>query len=105
MTKTISSARGIFFIGVLFVGITLLANTLLRNAKLDLTADRLYTVSEGTEHILKGLKEPVNLYLFFSERTATSIPEIKNYGRRVQDFLEELASLSDGKLKVKVIDP
>jgi ABC-type uncharacterized transport system involved in gliding motility auxiliary subunit len=105
MTKTISNARGIFFIGILFVGITLLANTLLRNVKLDLTADRLYTVSDGTRNILKNLKEPVNLYLFFSERTATPMPDIKNYGQRVQDFLDELAARSGGKLKVKVIDP
>ena len=68
MTKTISSARGIFFVGILFVGITLLANILLRNVKVDLTADRLYTISDGTENIVKGLKEPVNLYLFFSEK-------------------------------------
>src|SRR3954451_152542 len=105
MIKNIASRRGIFFVGVLFVGITLLANSLLRNAKVDLTSDRLYTISEGTEHIVRGLKEPVNLYLFFSERTATPMPELKNYGTRVRDFLEELASRSGGMLKVKVIDP
>lgn len=105
MTKYISGSRGIVFIGILFVGITLLANALLRNVKVDLTADRLYTISDGTENIIKGLKEPVNLYLFFSERTATPIPEVKNYGQRVVDFLDELASRSGGKLKVKVIDP
>jgi ABC-type uncharacterized transport system involved in gliding motility auxiliary subunit len=105
MTKTIASKRGILFIGILFVGIALLANSLLRNVKLDLTADRLYTISDGTENILEGLKEPVNLYLFFSERTATPIPDIKNYGQRVHDFLDELAARSGGKLKIKVIDP
>jgi ABC-type uncharacterized transport system involved in gliding motility auxiliary subunit len=105
MTKTISSARGIFFIGILFVGITLLANILLRNAKIDLTSDRLYTVSDGTKSILKNLKEPVNVYLFFSERTAAQMPDIRNYGQRVQDFLEELSARSGGKLNVKVIDP
>ncbi|HKW82566.1 MAG TPA: GldG family protein, partial [Burkholderiaceae bacterium] len=105
MTKTIASARGIFFIGVLFVGITLLANTLLRNFKLDLTADHVYTISDGTKNIIKSLKEPVNLYLFFSERTSTPNPDLKNYGARVRDFLDELAARSDGKIIVKVIDP
>ena len=44
----------------------LLANLLLRGAQIDLTADKLYTISDGTEHIVESLKEPVNLYLFFS---------------------------------------
>ena len=105
MIKNIASKRGIFFVGILFIGITLLANSLLRNVKVDLTSDRLYTISEGTEHIVRGLKEPVNLYLFYSERAATPMPELKNYGTRVRDFLEELASRSGGMLKVKVIDP
>jgi len=105
MKQHILGARGVALVGILFIGITLLANTLLRGAQIDLTSNRLYTVSEGTAHIVRGLKEPVNLYLFFSERTATQLPDIKNYGVRVHDFLEELAALSNGKLTLKVIDP
>ena len=86
MKRYIFGARGLALVGILFIGITLLANTLLRNAQIDLTADKLYTISDGTENILRGLKEPVNLYLFFSERTATPIPDLKNYGVRVRDL-------------------
>jgi len=105
MKKYILGARGLALVGILFIGITLLSNTLLRGAQVDLTADNLYTVSDGTRNIIRGLKEPVNLYLFFSERAATPMPEIKNYGVRVRDFLEELAARSNGKLTLKVIDP
>jgi ABC-type uncharacterized transport system involved in gliding motility auxiliary subunit len=96
---------GLALIALLFVGIMLLANVLLRGAQLDLTADRLYSVSDGTKNIVKGLKEPVNLYLFFSEPTATPIPQIKNHGVRVRELLETLVARSDGKLTLKVIDP
>jgi ABC-type uncharacterized transport system involved in gliding motility auxiliary subunit len=92
-------------VGILFVGILLLANLLLRGAQLDLTADKLHSVSDGTQNIVKGLKEPVNLYLFFSERTATPMPQIKNHGVRVRELLETLVARSDGKLTLKVIDP
>ena len=105
MKRYIFGARGLALVGILFIGITLLANTLLRNAQIDLTADKLYTISDGTENILRGLKEPVNLYLFFSERTATPIPDLKNYGVRVRDFLEELSARSNGKLTLKIVDP
>ena len=47
----------------------------------------------------------MNLYLFFSEKTATPIPQIRNHGIRVRELLEELVSRSNGKLTLKVIDP
>ena len=83
----------------------LLANLLLRGAKLDLTADKLFTISEGTENIVHGLKEPVNLYLYFSEKSATPNPRCATHATRVRELLEELVSRSDGKLTLKVIDP
>jgi ABC-type uncharacterized transport system involved in gliding motility auxiliary subunit len=103
--KTTLGTGGLAVIGVLFVGIMLLANLTLRGAKFDLTADRLYTISDGTEHIVQSLKEPVNLYLFFSEKTATPIPQLRNHGIRVRELLEELASRSAGKLTLKIVDP
>jgi ABC-type uncharacterized transport system involved in gliding motility auxiliary subunit len=99
------NAGSLAIVGVLFVAVMLLANYLLRGAQVDLTADRLYTISDGTKHIVSGLKEPVNLYLFFSEKTATPIPQIRNHGLRVRDLLQQLANRSDGKLTLKVIDP
>jgi ABC-type uncharacterized transport system involved in gliding motility auxiliary subunit len=105
LKKTTVNAAGLAVIGVLFIAIILLANLLLRGAQLDLTEGKLYTLSEGTKHIVSDLKEPVNLYLFFSENAASQIPEIRNYGVRVQELLEQLASRSNGKLTLKVIDP
>jgi ABC-type uncharacterized transport system involved in gliding motility auxiliary subunit len=96
---------GLLVVGLLFVGVLLLANTLLRGAKIDLTADNVHTLSAGTERIVRNLKEPVNLYFFFSKETATEYPQIKNYGTHVQELLEELASQANGKLTLKVIDP
>jgi ABC-type uncharacterized transport system involved in gliding motility auxiliary subunit len=105
LKKTTINAAGLAIIGVLFIAIILLANLLLRGAQLDLTEGKLYTLSEGTKHIVSDLKEPVNLYLFFSERTATPMPQIKNHGVRVRELLETLVARSDGKLTLKVIDP
>src|SRR4030095_1230849 len=42
---------------------------------------------------------------FYSERAATSIPELKTYGTRVRELLEELASRSGGKVRLSVGDP
>jgi ABC-type uncharacterized transport system involved in gliding motility auxiliary subunit len=90
---------------LLFIGLTMLFNYALRGWRLDLTQNRLYTTAPGTDRVLGNIKEPINLYFFFSEQAATSIPELKTYGVRVREFLEELVSRSNGKLHVHVIDP
>lgn len=105
LKKSTLGGAGLAIVAALFIGIVLLANQFLRGAKIDLTADNLYTIADGTKNIVKGLKEPVNLYFFFSEKTAATNPVIRNHGIRVRELLEELVSRSDGKLTLKVIDP
>lgn len=101
---TVGSAA-LIAIGVLFVGLTVLSNQLLRGLRLDLTEHRLYTVTPGTRHILQSLGEPLNLYLFYSERAASQVPVVRIYGQRVREFLQEIAARSKGKIRLHVIDP
>jgi len=104
LKKSNLGAGGLVLIGLAFIGLMLLANLFLR-AQVDLTRDNLYTISEGTERIVRAPKEPVNLYLFFSEKSATPIPPLRNHGVRVREMLEDLVSRSGGKLTLKVVDP
>jgi ABC-type uncharacterized transport system involved in gliding motility auxiliary subunit len=92
-------------LALLFIGLTILFNYALRGWRLDLTQNRLYTTAPGTDRILASIREPINLYFFFSEKTAAQLPEFKTYGTRVREFLEELSTRSRGKLRLHVIDP
>ncbi len=92
-------------LALLFIGLTLLFNHALRGWRLDLTENRLYTTASGTDRILASIKEPINLYFFYSEKTAQQLPQLKTYGTRVREFLEELTARSNGKLHLHVIDP
>ena len=92
-------------LALLFIGLTVLFNYALRGWRLDLTQHRLYTTASGTDRVLAGIKEPINLYFFFSERAAGQLPQLKTYGVRVREFLEELAGRSNGKLRLHAIDP
>jgi ABC-type uncharacterized transport system involved in gliding motility auxiliary subunit len=106
MTKrSISGGVALLALALLFIAITVLANYALRGWRLDLTENRLYTTAPGTDRILKGIREPINLYFFFSEKTANQLPQLKSYGIRVREFLEELAARSNGKVRLHVIDP
>ncbi len=90
---------------VLFLALTILNNALLRGVRLDLTANNLYTLSEGTRNILEQIQEPINLYLFFSEKETKNLPLLRNYHNRVKEMLEEYRLLSGGKLNVRYVNP
>lgn len=106
MKQRILLGRGaLVALAVLFIGVTVLSTWLLRGWRLDLTANHLYTVAPGTQRIIQELKEPVNLYFYWSEKAAAGYPTLKTYGTRVREFLQELATRSKGKLRLSVIDP
>jgi ABC-type uncharacterized transport system involved in gliding motility auxiliary subunit len=92
-------------LALLFIGLTMLFNYALRGWRLDLTQNRLYTTAAGTDRILASIKEPINLYFYFSDKTAAQLPQVKTYGVRVREFLEELVARSGGKVHLHVIDP
>ena len=111
LRKTLQGHRGsgaltLAVLAVLFIGLIVLSNYGLRGLRADLTENRLYTLSPGTRHIIDGLGEPINLYYYFSRTTATErATDIKTYGDRVREVLEEMAARSKGKIRLQTIDP
>jgi ABC-type uncharacterized transport system involved in gliding motility auxiliary subunit len=97
---------GLIALAVLFLGIVMLSNLGLRGMRVDLTQNKLYTLSPGTQQVLAELKEPVNLYFYFSrEAAAKQAPLLMPYATRVREFLEELAARANGKIHLRIIDP
>jgi ABC-type uncharacterized transport system involved in gliding motility auxiliary subunit len=97
---------GLTALVILFLGVIMLSNVGLRGMRLDLTQNKLYTLTPGTQQVLKELKEPINLYFYFSrEAAAKQAPLIMPYAQRVREFLEELAARAGGKIHLQVIDP
>src|SRR5580704_13414532 len=97
---------GLVALAVLFLGVVMLSNVALRGVRLDLTQNKLYTLSPGTQQVLGELKEPVNLYFYFSrEAAAKQAPLVMPYATRVREFLEELAARAGGKIHLRIVDP
>ena len=97
---------GLIALAVLFLSIVMLSNVTLRGMRVDLTQNKLYTLSPGTTQVLAELKEPVNLYFYFSrEAAAKQAPLIMPYATRVREFLEELAARAGGKIRLRIVDP
>ncbi|HMB73245.1 MAG TPA: GldG family protein, partial [Gammaproteobacteria bacterium] len=92
-------------LGVVFIVAVMASNTLLRGMRLDLTENRLYTLSEGTLSLLRNLDEPINLYYFFSDRETGEVQFLRDYATRVREMLEEFADRADGNIVLNVVDP
>ncbi|MCG8691624.1 MAG: GldG family protein, partial [Minwuiales bacterium] len=105
MNRQTLTFTGLIIAAVLFFAVNILSDALFRSARLDLTESRLYTVSEGTRNVLASLEEPLTLRFFFSSKIANNVPQLRTYGNRVRDLLEEYAALSDGMIRLEVIDP
>ena len=104
-TRFTLSASSLAMLAVLFVAVIMVSNALFRGMRADLTENNLYTISEGTRNILKGIDEPINLYYFFSDRATRDLPFLRTYANRVRELLEELTLYADGKLTLHIIDP
>ena len=61
-------------------------------ARMDLTEEKVYTLSDGTKAILEKLDTPVKVRFYFSQAEGTSpkLVFIKSYAKRVEDLLDEV---------------
>jgi ABC-type uncharacterized transport system involved in gliding motility auxiliary subunit len=100
------SVGGLIALAVLFLAVVMLSNAGLRGMRADLTQNKLYTLSPGTQQVLKDLKEPLNLYFYFSrDAAAKQSPLVMPYATRVREFLEEISARAGGKIHLQVVDP
>lgn len=105
MKRIMYSGTGLLVLLVAFVAFNMAANVLLPGVRLDLTEQKLFTISEGTEDILENLEEPINLYFFFSDDASKDMVVLRNYARRVEEMLREYERVADGNIRLHIIDP
>ena len=105
MKRVIYSGAGLLLIALAFLAFNIFSSVLFTNARLDLTEQKLYTISDGTETILGELEEPIELHFFYSDKTARELVALRNYARRVEEMLRAYERAANGKLKLHVIDP
>ena len=99
------SSGSLVLLALAFIAAVIISNQLFSGWRIDLTENRLYTLSDGTKRILKNIDEPINLHFYFSDRATESLPSLRAYANRVREMLEEFADRSDGKIRLRVIDP
>ncbi|MCL6688658.1 Gldg family protein [Pseudomonas sp. R3.Fl] len=105
MKKLMYSAAGLLVIALLFLAFNLVSGLAFTGARLDLTQQKLYTISDGTKKVLGSIGEPINLYFFFSDKGSKDLVPLRNYAKRVEELLKAYEREADGKIRLHVIDP
>ncbi|MDH4557699.1 ABC transporter [Pseudomonas sp. BN417] len=105
MKRLMYSGAGLLLIALAFLAFNMLAGLTLTNARVDLTEQKLYTISDGTKKILGEIDEPINLYFFYSDKAAKDLVVLRNYARRVEEMLKAYERTAGGKIKLHIVDP
>jgi ABC-type uncharacterized transport system involved in gliding motility auxiliary subunit len=96
---------GVALAAVTLLSVNLIASTALRNAKVDLTKERLFTISEGTRNALRAIDEPIDVRVYFTKKLGELAPNYAKGFERVRTMLDRYSDISRGKVRVTYLDP
>src|SRR5688572_19582274 len=97
------SAIGVVVTVIIVIALNVIVRPVL--VRMDMTADKAYTLSDGTKRVLSKLDTPVQIRFYFSQRDAATPMDLKTYAARVEDMLKEYSLLAKGNLEIKKLDP
>jgi ABC-type uncharacterized transport system involved in gliding motility auxiliary subunit len=97
------STIGIVAVLLLLVAVNVIAAQV--KQRVDLTAEKAYTLSPGTRAILSKLDTPVQIR-FYCTRNVSAMPVfLTTYAQRVDDLLNEYRQASKGKIEIQRLNP
>lgn len=109
MNRTIRAILGAGFVLVIVFSAISICQSIGKPLKLDITDQKLYTLSDGTKAILAKLNQPIRARLYYAKTAALKGPDqirfFSNYYEFVRALLEEYVTVSNGMVELEVIDP
>lgn len=103
--KNTLGIAGVVVAVIFFVSLNVFSSAMLTSARLDLTEDRLFTLSEGTKEVLRSIDEPIRLRFYLSKQLTELSPVHANYANRVQEILEHYAGIAGDMLQLEIHHP
>ena len=108
MVNMLRNRSGALLLGIVGLAIFVFLNlsiSTLTGVRIDLTQDKLFTLSEGTKNILKSMNKPATLTLYYSRELGEAAPPLGLHATRVRDILKEFAAESAGNLTILEKEP
>src|SRR5688572_6769751 len=96
------SVGGVVAMFLLLAGIYVISH--LAAQRLDLTQEKMFTLSEGTKAILKKLDTPVQIRYYATQGKDMPVA-VKTYAQRVEDLLNEYKKYGGKNIKVTKLNP
>ena len=109
VNRTIRAIIGAVFILVITFSAVSICQNIGKSLKVDITEQKLYTLSNGTKAILAKLKQPIKLKLYYAKTAALKGPDqiryFNNYYEFVKALLEQYVVEAKGMIDLEIIDP
>ena len=109
MNRLMRAILGAVFVLVIVFSAISICQNIGKPLKMDITDQRLYTLSDGTKSILAKLNQPIKAKLYFAKTASLKGPDqirfFSNYYEFVRALLEEYVAASNGMVELEIIDP
>ena len=103
MNGKLNSIVSLVFVAAIVAAVELIISAL--PMRVDLTAEKLYTLSSGSRAVLGQLPEDVTLKYYFSSSSPEMPMTLKTYAQQVENLLKEYERAGNGKLVLEAYDP
>lgn len=71
----------------------------------DITEEKVYTLSDGSEKIVGKIKTPVTLKYYFTSNLESLPLTYKNFGKKIGELLEEYRNLNPEMIQLEIYNP
>jgi ABC-type uncharacterized transport system involved in gliding motility auxiliary subunit len=105
MSRNVNTIVLLILLTLAFFVFAFLNNTLFSGLRLDLTQNKLYSLSKGSLEIIDSIDEPIDFYYFFSDEISRDLTGLRAYAKQVDALLGEYEIASKGKIRLHRIDP
>ena len=73
--------------------------------RIDLTENKVYTLSDGTKSILARIDTPITIRYYVTDDSGMMSPAERSYAARIDDFLQEYQKAAKGQITIKKLNP
>jgi ABC-type uncharacterized transport system involved in gliding motility auxiliary subunit len=110
MNRTIRAIIAVVFIGIIMLCAISIFQNIGQSLRLDLTEEKIYSLSDGTSNILQKLKQPIKVKLYYAKTAAMKGPDQIRFYNEYYFFVKSLlaeyaANAPKGMVDYQVIDP
>lgn len=100
MKKIIASKYG--WIALLVAFIAIIYASLLLRYRIDLTAEKRFSLTKSTEKLIKKIDQPITIDVYLSGNLTAGLKKVAN---SVDESLQQYRSLTNGTITIHYIDP